>query len=139
MRKLFISYTGMLMAIKKGAVTEVELNTALIFFGCSRRYALNFDFANDHEENPAVTILGENDMSEARKRHAWLVKKIEKAETEGRVHWWEPGQRRTWEDLSVFLAKHGYTFHSQEKSFMFGKRIITAIQQASLDLEVVWR
>ncbi len=77
-RKLFISFTGLMYALKAGRITDDDLANGLFAFGCTRGHAITPGASNEHVEdvvvkNPEV--------------HQRLVKAIGDAEFLGRVAW----------------------------------------------------
>jgi hypothetical protein len=77
-RKLFISFTGLMYALKAGRITDDDLANGLFAFGCTRGHAITPGASNEHIEdvvvkNPEV--------------HQRLVKALVEAEFLGRVAW----------------------------------------------------
>jgi len=77
-RKLFVSFTGLMYALKAGRINEDDLANGLYVFGCARDHAITPGTWGEYIEsvvvkNPAV--------------HSRLVDTVLKAELEGRVVW----------------------------------------------------
>ena len=154
MRKLIVSYTGLLHAIKAGKLTEADLANALFHFGCARSHAM--DFEGKHEGSEQFTnearafVWYEEGEVIARAKHTEFVAMIEKAESEGRVLWREPGEQQTYSKLSGFLAQHGFDdviggtkpngYGGSNYDFDYSYHgVMERATQAGLQLEVVWR
>lgn len=77
-RKLFISFTGLMYALKTGRINDEDLANGLFVFGCARDHAITPGTWNEHIED---VVVKNPDV------HARLVDVVLKAEGEGRVVW----------------------------------------------------
>lgn len=77
-RKLFISFTGLMYALKAGRVNDDDLANGLFVFGCTRNHALTPPPENLRAED---VVVRNPDIYER------LVKAIAHAEFLGRVRW----------------------------------------------------
>ncbi len=77
-RKLFISFTGLMYALKAGRINDDDLANGLFVFGCTRDHAIAPGTWHEHIEDVVVKNPGV---------HARLVDVVTKAEAEGRVVW----------------------------------------------------
>ncbi|CAN5161216.1 hypothetical protein BH11CYA1_BH11CYA1_08000 [soil metagenome] len=77
-RKLFISFTGLMYALKNGRVNDDDLANGLFVFGCSRGHAITPGAANEHIEDVVVKHP---------EVHERLVKAVLHADFLGRVRW----------------------------------------------------
>jgi hypothetical protein len=77
-RKLFISFTGLMYALKAGRITDDDLPNGLFVFGCTRDHVITPGSWGEHIESVVV----ENPAA-----HSRLVDTLIKAELEGRVVW----------------------------------------------------
>lgn len=103
MRKLFISFSGTLLALHSGNATEADLAEGLFYFGCDRDHAIN-PGTESHgcderrwldRENPEV----------GNQIHSRLVEMLLQAETDGRVAWRGKGGN-SYEELNVLLTNN---------------------------------
>ena len=77
-RKLFISFTGLMYALKAGRITDDDLANGLFAFGCTRGHAITPGASNEHVEDVVV---------QNPEVHQRLVKAIGEAEFLCRVVW----------------------------------------------------
>jgi hypothetical protein len=84
--KLFLSFTGLLHAIARDAVSDEDLNTGLFYFGCMREHAYAPGSGGEFDERVSLKEKGAP-------AHERLVQALAKAEAEGRCRWFrlEPG------------------------------------------------
>lgn len=139
MRKLFVSFTTTLRALKDGSVTENDLDTAIFYFGCCREHALDpwKDEANE------ILWFFRDDVEKGRAIHARLVAAIEKAEVEKRIAWRTREERSSYKVLNSLLVANGFGGIAHEHD----DRICNAdycypgvedrVKEAKLDLQVV--
>src|SRR5208282_1806122 len=115
-RKLFVSFTALLKAMRDDKVTEKDLERGLFYFGCTRRHA--FEPGAQGDSNELEWFF--KDATEATATHQVLLKYVEKAEKDGRCVWREASQPNTYEQLNALLVKHGYSYNRDK-----GPAIIT--------------
>lgn len=77
-RKLFVSFSGTVMALKLERVTVDDLDNGLFFFGCSRAHAID---PGAHGESVASIVRQNPEL------HATLAGSVLFAESQGRVRW----------------------------------------------------
>ena len=97
-RKLFISFTGLMYALKAGRINDDDLANGLFVFGCARDHAITPGAWSEHIEdvvvkNPEV--------------HARLVEVVIKAELAGRVAWRPRSGNASFELVDELLAING--------------------------------
>jgi hypothetical protein len=97
-RKLFISFTGLMYALKAGRINDDDLANGLFVFGCARDHAITPGACSEHIEdvvvkNPEV--------------HARLVDVVIKAELAGRVAWRPRNGNASFELVDELLALNG--------------------------------
>lgn len=108
MRKLFLSFTGLVYAVTEERVTEVELATGLFYFGCGR--ALLFDDAGPrdpqivHYDNVHSQIPADGSVATA---IAAIQHAVLEAERDGRALWRGPRERPSFEGLEELLRRNG--------------------------------
>ena len=105
-RKLFVSFTALLRAMRDDKVTEKDLERGLFYFGCTRSHA--FEPGAKGESNELTWFF--EDMTEATATHQVLLKYVMKAEKDGRCIWREPNTMSSYEQLNALLVKHGYSY-----------------------------
>jgi hypothetical protein len=105
-RKLFVSFTALLKAMRDDKVTEKDLERGLFYFGCTRRHAFEPEAQGDSNELEWFF----DDATEATATHQVLLKYVEKAEKDGRCIWREPNTVCSYEQLNALLVKHGYSY-----------------------------
>ena len=77
-RKLFISFTGLMYALKAGRINDDDLADGLFVFGCVRDHAITPGALGEHVESVVV---------ENPEVHARLAQAVLDAECLGRVVW----------------------------------------------------
>ncbi len=98
MRKLFVSFTGVMYAIKQGRVNEGDLANGLFIFGCTRGHAITPGAAGEYIESV---------VSECPEVHKQLVEAITAAEADGRIRWRTLEQHTNFEMVEDLLAANG--------------------------------
>jgi hypothetical protein len=137
MRKLFVSFTGMIRAFIEGEVTEDDLVTGLFYLGCVRNHAINpwQDRTNE------VLWYFKDDQERARLVHDQIVVAITRGENEGRVNWRQPQALNSYEELNVLLERNGVgriELRSREINGPYCYLgVVHRVKEAELQLEVV--
>jgi hypothetical protein len=121
MLKLAYSYSGTLYLLKRGKVTEADLMACLIYFACTRRYAL------DPENEDLEMAFYDADPAEKERIHALIGRVILAAEKDGRIRWRKDANTPvTYEQLNELLTKHGLPALkiSPPQSFYYNKGVV---------------
>lgn len=142
MRKLLVSFTGSLGAMKSGKLTAADLDTAIFYFGCCREHAI--DPWKEEGHGNEVLWFFRDDVEKGREVHAKLVAAIEKAEAEGRCAWRQKGEGQSYEALNDLLAANDIAPISVERNQFNSNSycypgVTDRVKEAGLDLEVIWR
>jgi hypothetical protein len=103
MRKLAVSYTTTLYALRYGQVSEQDLQDALIYFGCIKEHAL------DPNKSDLASVFKKAPSGERDRVHEIIKRVILAAEAEGRITW-RPNKdsHMNYDQLNDLLAAHGY-------------------------------
>ncbi len=137
MRKLFVSFTGTLMGLKEGTVSENDLDTGLFYLGCSREHALD---PWKHETNE-VMWFWKDDPEKGRAVHARLAAALMQGEQEDRVLWKRKGELQGYEVLNELLAYNDIGIVSVSEGMYDHynyQGVKEKIAEADLQLEVVY-
>ncbi len=133
--KLFISFTGTLLALQSGRVNASDLATGLFVFGCTRDHAMQPGAAGEYVED---IVTKRPDL------HLLLVAALLEAEAEGRIRW------RTIDDFSArfelvddLLVSNGHKPLMSEQEYytetwMCRNYCYPAVEERSTELEVIW-
>jgi hypothetical protein len=103
MRKLFLSFTGTLSALKTGRVTEQDLASGLFYFGCTRDHALH---PWNGMRNEVLGVF-HDDPERGRTVHGKLAEALVKGEGEGRVMWRDFEGPQSYEVVNQLLTNNG--------------------------------
>lgn len=104
LRKLFVSFTGLLGGIYHGTVTAEDLDKGIFYFGCTARHVEGI-----WEESTNEILWFWKDHEEGRRVHTMILGAIEKAEREGRIKWRVVGECGSYDGLSELLMANGHT------------------------------
>ena len=142
-KKLFVSFTGLLYALKSGRVSTSDLDDALFAFGCTKDHALN---PGQHGEANEVEWAFRDNPKDGKKVHATVVAALKKAQKQGRVVYRTLAQgNMTYEMLNGLLTKNGF------KAIDLGKMdwanrdsynyptVQEQVDAQGIGLEVIWR
>ncbi len=105
LRKLFVSFTGLLGGLYHGTVTAEDLDKGIFYFGCTKKHVTNIWDESTNE----ILWFWKKDPKEGRRVYQKLFWAVELAEVLGRVKWREQGESNSYEGLSALLVKCGYT------------------------------
>ena len=106
-KKLILSSSWMLMFMNKAGYRAYFFRNALFYLGVNRD-----DLLGGQRPIAAKKFMGDQQIPAVCYRI--LLEVLEKAESEGRVLWKEPGKGKSMKELSDFLVKHGYPPVSKE-------------------------
>ncbi len=138
MRKLFLSFSGLLYALASGKITQDDLNTGLFYFGCRRQHA----FHPEQDAYNEITSVSRDNAGVGERAHALLVEGLIKAEAEGRVNWRGENENR-YGELSKLLVANGlpelHMSQDQHHSYSYPGVEDLVKEQMSESLQVVWR
>ncbi len=102
MRTLFVSYTGIALAINQGTLAPLDVTdpNALFYLGCAREPLMN-------DLDVLTRTVYPNDPARAREVRALVVGAVLKAEQEGRVAWRKERTMGHYEDVHKLLIANG--------------------------------
>lgn len=103
-RKLFCSFTGTLMLIESGHVTDEELACGLFAYGCSRAHAFN----PEQDKVNEVTWLRDSTPEQQTAIHQRLVQALIAAEESNRVAWRTEEESGRVALVNKLLVAHNY-------------------------------
>src|SRR5512134_1866567 len=114
MRMLFISFTGLLKAIRDEKIRPSDLRDGLFYFGCAREHLLE-----PTVETEAVDIF-RHDFHAAFKAHLDIFREFIRAEGERRATSRSARQRPSFEQLNWLLIHNGYPAIPPQDSYAYG-------------------
>ncbi len=138
MRKLFVSFTALLRALKEGLVTEGDLASGLFYFGCAREHALDPWKGETNE----VHWYFKDNPEQGRVVHGQIVAAILLGESDGRVIWRTRDSRQSYEELNSLLVKHDVgsiscdDFRATNGPYCY-PGVVDRVTEANLQLQVV--
>ncbi len=142
-KKLFVSFTGLLYALKSGRVTTSDLNDALFCFGCTKDHALN---PGQHGEGNEVKMAFSSNPKQGEEVHKAVVSALKKAQKEGRVTFRTLAQgNMTYEKLNKLLKKNGFPVINLGKMDWANRTsynyptVQEQVEAQGIGLEVIWR
>lgn len=134
-RRLFLSFTGLMMRLASGHFGGEDLETALFYFGCSRG-RFDRDWSVDEETNMYFETADEA-------RHMWdqMREALLLAEREERAMFRSLSGSNTYQQLSELLVKNGLPELDsvQREEFYSGPNAHHAVTRSHAELEVVYR
>ncbi|KKU48815.1 hypothetical protein A3E96_03705 [Candidatus Uhrbacteria bacterium RIFCSPHIGHO2_12_FULL_46_13] len=104
MRKLFVSFTGLLQEMVNGRVTKEDLADGIFSFGCMREHALR---PWEDETNEVEWIARDVGDERAKEIHAQIVEALWVAEAHGRAQY-RTDESNSYEKLNVLIVANGY-------------------------------
>ena len=139
-RTLFLSFTSLLYALKKGSVTGEDIASGLFYLGCAREHAMRP--GADGEDNELEWYF-KDDLAKGHEVHERLVADLEKAELDGRCIWRQKAEMRTFSALDEMLVKNGivgFPIHREDRGLQGDFSTIGVcqrIEKAALPLKTV--
>ena len=137
-RKLFLSFTGLLLAVKRGVVSHHDLNAGLFYFGCGRCHALEPGEVGEGNEIKAIYGLDPR----GKRDHDLIVVALYIGEREGRVIWPDKNVPNSFTKLNELLTSLGYRPISEEVTGdvdQYNYSVVDArVRRAGIDLEVIF-
>lgn len=130
MKKLFLSFTATIRALRDGNVTESDLANGLFYFGCVREHALD----------PNAMELSW--FKGGREAHATLYPALLAAEAEGRVAWRQKEERNSYKQLNELLKFHGFPEIAEEDGRSIGNTycypgVADRVRERNLQIQVI--
>ncbi len=125
MVRLFISFSGVLKALRSGRVTAEDLEQGLFVFGRPRDHVFSPGSSGEYVEDV---------VRERPELHELLLEALIRAEADGRVRWRSRESNTTFELVDELLTANGY------KPLARGGRhyYYQAVEERSTELEVIW-
>ncbi len=146
-RKLFLSFSGLLIAMREGSITQEDLNSGLFAFGCTREYALNPWKKDIRIAVNNVEQVFKHDPDLGRKVHGQIAAALLKAEPEGRATFRKVASLTRMYDLELMLNRHGMSMVREDMDGFdllmikmlerYPESVIEAVKAAKLPLVVV--
>ncbi len=137
MRMLFVSFSGLLLALFEERVQNAELAEGLFYFGCTREHA----FLPSERNADVQQLLSGNNPATVRCLHNLILLSLGRAEAQERVRWRSPDEEQTYEGLNELLGKHGYApvWHSVDDPRINFDELAKRVEEAGLPLKVISR
>jgi len=104
MRKLFLSFTRLLNALRDGKVSDEDLVKGLYCFDATERYVRNPWITCDND----VEHVFKNDLARGKEVHGKIVRMVEAAQREGRIDWRKFGEDHAAESVSAMFTRNGF-------------------------------
>lgn len=135
--KLFISYTGLILALKHSRVAEEDLKESMYYFGCTRDHVLQ-PGANGEGSELDWIVEEEEDRQTI---HNLIVNAVLQAEKDGRAIFRVLGEDNSFSKLNELLTANGFDAVSFDQYGMqYNYPVVEyAIKNQGLPLEVLWR
>ena len=109
MRTLFISFTSLLYSMKRGEISQDQLDNGLFVFGCSREYALDpFCYNEESVAQVFTNAEGVYDQTRARQVVEQIHDALLAAERDGRAYLRHREESFSYGMLSDVLERNGY-------------------------------
>jgi hypothetical protein len=133
MKKLFVSFTALLISLNEGKTSEQDLAEGLFFFGCSRAHAFT-PFAN---EETVPCVLRKNPGI-----HQKIVAALQAAEQEGRVAW-RKERHESYQLLNNLLKANGFQSLEEDERPFVGNQysypgVSYRMKKSGIQLDVVY-
>ncbi|MBU0535192.1 hypothetical protein KKC62_03420 [Patescibacteria group bacterium] len=142
-KKLLVSFTGLLYALKSGRVTTSDLDDALFCFGCTKDHAL---YPGRHGEGNEVEMAFSDNPKKGEETHKTIVSALKKAQKEGRVAFRTLAQgNASYELLNKLLKKNGFPVIDLSKMDWANRTsynyptVQEQVEAQGIGLEVIWR
>lgn len=140
-RKLFISYSGLIRHLRDEKVTTADLEDGIFYFGCVREHVMH---PEQSERNDSKEAMKRNSSDARRQIHENIVSAALTAEMNGRIGYRLFNEPNSYEVLASLLEENGYIGFPLESSAdrcVTGynyPEIVNRVKDAGFDLEVIY-
>lgn len=144
MRRLFVSFTGLLYGLQRNAVSQADLDNGVFYFACTRDHAVKPWESDYNELNIFEREDGSLDGDAAATAHRLVIAAVTKAEREGRIAWRPNAETpNNFRQLNDLLAANGFATIMSDDEIRRGageyttRKVLDRVAHAGLALEVV--
>jgi hypothetical protein len=131
MRKLFLSFSGLINQLKEEKVSQEDLDQGIFYFGCTKGHVFG-----PYEETEAYSA---DDPDSGRLIHEQIKEAVQKAESENRAAYREYGKRNNIDQLNTLLTAQGYEALVPPAGVEYEKSLVKELIQASKqEIQVVY-
>lgn len=128
--KLFVSFTGLLMALESGRVSAPDLADGLFVFACTR----------DHVYSPGANgEFVETIITRRPDLHKIVLMAVKAAKVDGRIVWRRPEDgNASYELVDLLLTGNGYKPLQSDGEDHLSVYCYPAVKERSRELEVIY-
>lgn len=104
MRKIFLSYSGILIGLRNGQIVMDDLEGGLFYFGCCKSAVTD----DSDLPYPIHSFHSQEEREELMKLIPQVRQIVFAAESDGRADYRKPIAPNSWEELNALLVRNGF-------------------------------